>query len=53
LEGTGKSLFINFIERVMKQVVEYNILDFSNWKDDAKFGKLFQKLIAGLELFYK
>ena len=39
--------------RVMEQVMEYNILDFSAWEDDAKFGNTFSKLIDGLELFYK
>ena len=40
-------------KRFMEQVMEYNILDFSRWKDDGEFGKLFKKLIDGLELFYK
>ncbi len=40
-------------KRVMEQVMEYNILDFSGWKDDTEFEKLFKKLIDGLELFYK
>jgi hypothetical protein len=40
-------------KRVMEQVMEYNILDFSAWKDDSKFGNTFNKLINGLELFYK
>lgn len=40
-------------KRVMEQVMEYNILDFSAWKDDNKFGNMFRKLIDGLELFYK
>ena len=40
-------------KRVMEQVMEYNILDFSAWKDDGKFGNTFNKLIDGLELFYK
>ena len=40
-------------KRVMEQVLEYNILDFSGWKDDVKFGMLFKRLIDGLELFYK
>jgi hypothetical protein len=40
-------------ERLIEQVMEYNILDFSNWKDDNKFGSTFNKLIDGLELFYK
>jgi uncharacterized protein YjbI with pentapeptide repeats len=40
-------------KRVMEQVKEYNILDFSKWEDGAEFEKLFKKLIDGLELFYK
>jgi hypothetical protein len=40
-------------KRVMERVREYNILDFSRWEDDSEFGKLFRKLIDGLELFYK
>jgi len=31
--------------------MEYHILDFSKWKDDAEFEKLIKKLINGLELF--
>jgi len=37
----------------MEQVMEYNILDFSAWQDDSMFGSTFNKLIDGLELFYK
>ncbi len=40
-------------KRVMEQIMEYNILDFSAWEDDAKFEGMFRKLIDGLELFYK
>jgi hypothetical protein len=40
-------------KRVMNLVMEYNIIDFSNWKDDSKFGSMFSTLIDGLELFYK
>ena len=40
-------------KRIMEQVMEYNILDFSTWEDDRKFGSTFNKLIDGLELFYK
>jgi len=40
-------------KRIMEQVMEYNILDFSAWKDDSKFDGMFRKLIEGLELFYK
>jgi len=40
-------------KRVMEQIMEYNILDFSAWRDDSKFDGMFRKLIDGLELFYK
>ncbi len=40
-------------KRVMEQIMEYNILDFSAWQDDVKFEGMFRKLIDGLELFYK
>ena len=40
-------------KRIMEQIMEYNILDFSSWKDDGTFGTTFNKLISGLELFYK
>ena len=40
-------------KRVMEQVMEYNILDFSEWEDDVKFEGMFRRLIDGLELFYK
>lgn len=29
------------------------ILDFSKWEDGAFFGRMFTKLIDGLDLFYK
>lgn len=40
-------------QRIMEQIMEYNILDFSSWRDDSKFDSMFRKLINGLELFYK
>ena len=40
-------------KRIMEQIMEYNILDFSEWEDDSKFDRTFSKLIDGLELFYK
>lgn len=39
--------------RVMEQITEYNILDFSAWEDDVKFESMFRRLIDGLQLFYK
>jgi uncharacterized protein YjbI with pentapeptide repeats len=40
-------------KRLMEQMMEYNILDFSVWQDDSKFKDVFRRLIDGLELFYK
>jgi uncharacterized protein YjbI with pentapeptide repeats len=39
-------------KQIMEQVTEYNILDFSLWRDDLKFENNFGKLIEGLELNY-
>jgi len=33
--------------------MEYNILDFSKWEDEQEFGKVFRKMVEGLDLFYK
>ncbi len=40
-------------QRVMEQVMEYNILDFSKWEDESTFKAKFAKLLSGLDLFYK
>jgi uncharacterized protein YjbI with pentapeptide repeats len=40
-------------KRVVEQVMEYNILDFSKWNDNSKFKNTFIKLIDGLNLYYK
>jgi uncharacterized protein YjbI with pentapeptide repeats len=40
-------------KRLMEQVMEYNILPFTSWKDDTIFEQTFIKLIDGLQLFYK
>jgi uncharacterized protein YjbI with pentapeptide repeats len=40
-------------KRIMEQIMEYNILDFSGWRDDTKFDGMLRRLIEGLELFYK
>jgi uncharacterized protein YjbI with pentapeptide repeats len=39
--------------RLMEQIMEYNILDYSNWHDDKSFGQVFNKMISGLDMFYK
>jgi hypothetical protein len=36
-----------------EQILDYNILDFSNWQDTPTFQKQFSKLVEGLNLFYK
>jgi hypothetical protein len=35
-------------ERVMEQVMEYDILDFSAWEDETQFEAAFRKLLDGL-----
>jgi uncharacterized protein YjbI with pentapeptide repeats len=40
-------------KRIIEQVMEYNILDFSAWRADSKFDGMFRRLIDGLQLFYK
>jgi uncharacterized protein YjbI with pentapeptide repeats len=40
-------------ERLLEQILEYNILDFSNWKVTPTFQKQFRKLVEGLNLFYQ
>jgi hypothetical protein len=37
--------------RILEQFTEYNIVDFSAWRDDSQFDGIFHKLIEGLELF--
>lgn len=39
--------------RIMEQIMESSILDFSDWKDKRTFDNTFQKLLDALELFYK
>jgi hypothetical protein len=40
-------------ERLREQIMEYNILDFSDWKNEDTFRRMFGRLIDGLDLFYK
>ena len=40
-------------ERLREQITEYNILDFSNWRDGISLQRMFTRLIEGLDLFYK
>jgi hypothetical protein len=39
--------------RLMEQITQYNILDFSNWQNEDTFNSQFAKLLSGLNLFYK
>ncbi|MBI5297940.1 MAG: toll/interleukin-1 receptor domain-containing protein [Chloroflexi bacterium] len=39
--------------RIMEQIMEYNILDFSGWDSAPIFEAKFSKLLSGLDLFYK
>jgi len=40
-------------KRLMEQIMEYNILDYSKWNDDKAFEQVFNKMINGLDMFYK
>ena len=40
-------------KRLMEQIMGYNVLDFSMWRDRSRFADTFQSLIDGLELFNK
>jgi uncharacterized protein YjbI with pentapeptide repeats len=40
-------------ERLREQIMEYNILDFSKWRDEDEFQRTFSRLLDGLDLFYK
>lgn len=40
-------------ERLQEQIMEYNILDFSGWRDEKVMGGMFSKLLEGLSIFYK
>ena len=39
-------------ERLRAQIEEYNILDFSAWKDEKAFEQQWSNLVDGLKLFY-
>lgn len=39
--------------RLREQIMEYNILDFSKWRDEDEFRRTFSRLLDGLDLFYK
>ena len=39
-------------QRLMYRVQEYNIVDFSDWENEAEFGKNVGKLLEGLEAYY-
>jgi uncharacterized protein YjbI with pentapeptide repeats len=51
LDGAWKDC--NWPARLREQIMEYNILDFANWKDESEFTGKFAKLVEGLDLFYK
>jgi uncharacterized protein YjbI with pentapeptide repeats len=40
-------------DRLREQIMEYNILDFSNWNNKDEFRQMFGRLLEGLDVFYK
>jgi hypothetical protein len=37
----------------MEQIMEYNILDYSKWRENKAFEQAFNKMLSGLDMFYK
>ena len=40
-------------ERLQERIEEYNILDFSKWREPDEFDRMFARLMDGLTIFYK
>ena len=40
-------------KRLRRQIEKYNILDFSQWKDEEVFSRQFSRLVDGLDIYYK
>ena len=40
-------------KRLRRQIEKYNILDFSQWKDEEVFKRQFSRLLDGLDIYYK
>ncbi len=53
LDDSWKTPAGSWSQVLMDQVKKYNILIFSEWKDDARFNAMFGRLVEGLDLFYK
>ncbi|MDX1939619.1 MAG: toll/interleukin-1 receptor domain-containing protein [Saprospiraceae bacterium] len=43
----------NLSERIKLQIEKYNVLDFSRWQDPMDFNNKLERLLQGLNLFYK
>jgi uncharacterized protein YjbI with pentapeptide repeats len=39
--------------RLREQIIEYNILDFSGWRETHRFDEMLSRLINGLDLYYR
>jgi len=50
LDATWKEKGLSMPLRAV--VMEYNVLDFSEWKDEDVFDRQFKKLVDGMQLFY-
>ena len=51
LDGSWKEC--RWPERLREQIEEYNILDFSEWRDGTAFDRMYRRLVEGLDLFYR
>jgi uncharacterized protein YjbI with pentapeptide repeats len=40
-------------KRLCEQLMEHNVLDFSDWRDATAFDQMYRRLVEGLNLFYR
>ena len=45
--------FFKFDPPLETQIEEYHVLDFSRWRDNESFGRMYRRLVEGLNLFYQ
>ena len=52
-EYEDEALLTPWPERPREQIRKYNARDFSEWRNEDKFRRMFGRLLDGLDSFYK
>jgi hypothetical protein len=52
-DASHKNKDFEWEARLREQIMKYNVLDFSNWKDESELTRKVAKLVEWLNLFYK